>query len=112
MKRALPISPMGRVFATVAFVEALTWAGLLIGMYFKYHAADPTPIGVRVCGPLHGFAFMAYVVVTALAALFERLAPDVVVVLGDRIEAFAAASAASIAAASTVTPAMPADTAT
>ncbi|MFM7259839.1 MAG: UDP-N-acetylglucosamine 2-epimerase, partial [bacterium] len=32
--------------------------------------------------------------VTALAALFERLAPDVVVVLGDRIEAFAAASAA------------------
>ena len=34
--------------------------------------------------------------VTALAALFAQLAPDVVVVLGDRIEAFAAASAASI----------------
>lgn len=34
--------------------------------------------------------------VAAFAALFERLAPDVVVVLGDRIEAFAAASAASI----------------
>ncbi|MFM7050940.1 MAG: UDP-N-acetylglucosamine 2-epimerase, partial [Planctomycetota bacterium] len=34
--------------------------------------------------------------VTALAALFARLAPDAVVVLGDRIEAFAAASAASV----------------
>lgn len=34
--------------------------------------------------------------VSALAALFEQLTPDVVVVLGDRIEAFAAASAASI----------------
>lgn len=34
--------------------------------------------------------------VAALAAHFERLRPDVVVVLGDRIEAFAAASAASI----------------
>jgi len=34
--------------------------------------------------------------VSALAALFERLAPEAVVVLGDRIEAFAAASAASI----------------
>ncbi len=63
---------MGRVFATVAFIEALTWAGLLIGMYFKYHAADPTSIGVRVFGPVHGFAFMAYVVVTVLAAVRLR----------------------------------------
>ena len=34
--------------------------------------------------------------VSALAEHFARLAPDIVVVLGDRIEAFAAASAASI----------------
>ncbi len=34
--------------------------------------------------------------VSALAELFARLSPDAVVVLGDRIEAFAAASAASI----------------
>ncbi|WP_137190060.1 DUF3817 domain-containing protein [Stenotrophomonas rhizophila] len=66
------MTPMGRVFATVAFIEALTWAGLLVGMYFKYHAADPTPIGVRVFGPVHGFAFMAYVVVTVLAAVRLR----------------------------------------
>ena len=42
------MTPMGRVFATVAFIEALTWAGLLIGMYFKYHAADPTRGLLRV----------------------------------------------------------------
>jgi len=34
--------------------------------------------------------------VTGLGEAFEKLAPDVVLVLGDRIEAFAAASAASI----------------
>ncbi len=34
--------------------------------------------------------------VSKLAEIFARLAPDIVVVLGDRIEAFAAASAASI----------------
>lgn len=34
--------------------------------------------------------------VLALADIFARLAPDIVVVLGDRIEAFAAASAASV----------------
>jgi len=34
--------------------------------------------------------------VSALTEIFARLAPDIVVVLGDRIEAFAAASAASV----------------
>ena len=34
--------------------------------------------------------------VSELASIFARLAPDIVVVLGDRIEAFAAASAAAI----------------
>ncbi len=67
-----PMHPMGRVFATVAFIEALTWAGLLIGMYFKYQAADPSPVGVRLFGPLHGIAFLAYVMVTVLAAVKLR----------------------------------------
>lgn len=35
--------------------------------------------------------------ITGLAEAFDRLQPDVVLVLGDRIEAFAAASAASVA---------------
>jgi hypothetical protein len=28
--------PTGRLFAAVAFIEAVTWAGLLIGMWMKY----------------------------------------------------------------------------
>lgn len=72
MNAVTMMSPMGRVFAAVAFIEAMTWAGLLIGMYFKYYAADPTPIGVRVFGPVHGVAFMVYVVVSVLTAVRLR----------------------------------------
>jgi len=60
---------MGRVFAVVALFEAFTWAGLLVGMYLKYHAAEPTTAGVALFGPVHGVAFMVYVVVTVLAAV-------------------------------------------
>jgi hypothetical protein len=30
-----PMHPTGRLFAAVAFIEAVTWAGLLIGMWMK-----------------------------------------------------------------------------
>ncbi len=63
---------MGRVFAIVALFEAFTWAGLLVGMYFKYHAGEPTTLGVRIFGPVHGLAFMVYVVVSVLTALRQR----------------------------------------
>lgn len=54
-------------FRGAARVEAVTWVGLLVGMGFKYLIAD-TDLGVRVFGPLHGLAFIAYVVAAALAA--------------------------------------------
>ena len=63
---------MGRVFAIVALFEAFTWAGLLVGMYFKYHAGEPSTLGVRIFGPVHGLAFMVYVVVSVLTALRQR----------------------------------------
>lgn len=47
-------------FLTIAALEAVSWACLLIGMYFKYLAADPTEVGVKVFGPIHGFLFVAY----------------------------------------------------
>ncbi|WP_313460024.1 DUF3817 domain-containing protein [Stenotrophomonas sp.] len=72
MKTSAPLSPMGRVFAIVALFEAFTWAGLLVGMYFKYHAGEPTTLGVRIFGPVHGLAFMVYVVVSVLTALRQR----------------------------------------
>lgn len=62
---------MGRVFAAVAFIEALTWAGLLVGMFLKY-VTETTTMGVTIFGRLHGFAFIAYGVVTVLAAVRLR----------------------------------------
>ena len=66
-----PIAPAGRLFAVAAFLEGFTWSGLLIGMLLKY-GAETTELGVRIFGPLHGAAFLFYVVVTALCALRLR----------------------------------------
>lgn len=66
-----PLAPAGRLFAVAAVIEGFTWAGLLIGMLFKY-GAETTDLLVRVFGPLHGAAFLFYVVVTALSALRLR----------------------------------------
>jgi len=58
---------VGPAFQVAARVEAATWIGLLIGMAFKYELAD-NDLGVRVFGPLHGVAFIGYVLVTIVAA--------------------------------------------
>lgn len=55
----------GKLFATAALVEALTWTGLLVGMYMKY-VSGTTDLGVWLFGRLHGLAFLGYVVVTVL----------------------------------------------
>ena len=31
-----PVAPMGYVYMVIAFLEAVTWAGLLVGMYQKH----------------------------------------------------------------------------
>jgi integral membrane protein len=50
----------GRFFRAIAIAEAVSWAGLLIGMLFKYVLSD-NEIGVRIFGPIHGTVFLAYV---------------------------------------------------
>lgn len=50
----------------MALLEAVSWVGLLVGMYFKYLASAPTEIGVKVFGMAHGLVFVAFVVVAAL----------------------------------------------
>ena len=55
------------VFRVVAVAEACSWAGLLIGMFFKYVVVFDD-IGVNVFGPVHGALFVAYVVVTLVVA--------------------------------------------
>jgi integral membrane protein len=49
-------------FRVIAFAEALSWIGLLIGMYFKYLGSPRTEIGVKIFGPIHGGVFVAFVV--------------------------------------------------
>src|SRR3954467_13253145 len=49
-------------FRLVALAEAVTWVGLLIGMYFKYLGSPRTEIGVKVFGMAHGLVFIAFVV--------------------------------------------------
>ena len=60
------LSPSGRLFAIAAFLEGLTWAGLLVGMWLKY-GLQVTDTGVWLFGRLHGAAFLIYLVVTVIA---------------------------------------------
>ena len=53
----------------VALAEALSWVGLLVGMYFKYLGEPRTEIGVKIFGPIHGGVFIAFVVAAALAGV-------------------------------------------
>ena len=64
-------SPIGVLFAVVAFFEACTWAGLLVGMFLKY-VTGTTEMGVWLFGRLHGGAFMLYVAMTIVAAVSLR----------------------------------------
>ncbi|MBB4963645.1 DUF3817 domain-containing protein [Saccharothrix violaceirubra] len=59
-------TPVGR-FRLLAFAEAVSWAGLLLGMFFKYVVVG-NEIGVKVFGPIHGAIFVGYVLVTLMMA--------------------------------------------
>ena len=60
-----------RLFRGVAIAEAITWTGLLIGMFLKYGPPD-NETGVRIFGMLHGVVFVAYVVTTAVVWVDRR----------------------------------------
>lgn len=62
---------IGRIWAIIAAVEAVTWAGLLVGMVLKY-VTRTTEAGVQLFGALHGGAFIVYVIVTLVAAVMLR----------------------------------------
>jgi integral membrane protein len=53
-------------FRLIAFAEAISWVGLLVGMYFKYLGTPRTEVGVKVFGMAHGLVFMAFVVTALL----------------------------------------------
>ena len=57
-------TPAGR-FRVVAIAEAISWAALLIGMFFKYVVVE-NEVGVQIFGPIHGAIFVLYVIVALL----------------------------------------------
>ena len=61
-------------FRIVAVAEALSWIGLLAGMYVKY-VPETTELGVKVFGPIHGGIFVAYVVVALVVSRVLRWSP-------------------------------------
>ena len=69
MNTVLPVSNGARVrtwFRVVAFAEACSWLGLLIGMYLKY-VPETTEAGVKIFGPIHGGIFLLYLLMTLTA---------------------------------------------
>ena len=56
-------------FRIIAFAEAVTWVGLLTGMYFKYVGTPRTEIGVKIFGMAHGLVFIAFVLTAVLVGL-------------------------------------------
>jgi integral membrane protein len=63
-------------FRAVAFAEALSWLGLLVGMFFKY-VTETSEAGVKIFGPIHGGIFLLYLAVTLWVARPFRWSPVV-----------------------------------
>jgi integral membrane protein len=60
------VSPL-KLFRIAAVAEACSWAGLLVGMFLK-HIAGTTEVGVQIMGPIHGAAFVAYLIVSLVVS--------------------------------------------
>ncbi len=69
------------VFRTLAFAEAVSWAALLVAMYFKWIVADDPNAGaeggVPIAGPVHGGVFVAYVLISFVAWRVYAWSPKV-----------------------------------
>lgn len=78
-----------RLFKIVATAEAITWALLIAGMLQKY-VFQAGEWGVSIGGGIHGFVFLAYVVITVLVAVNQRWSAGIsVLALGAAVIPFA-----------------------
>jgi integral membrane protein len=59
--------PLIKAFRAAAVLEACSWLGLLIGMYFKW-IAKSGEAGVKIFGPIHGVIFISYVLLAVVVA--------------------------------------------
>jgi integral membrane protein len=69
MTGAFDLRSRGGWLRLVGLLEAVSWVGLLTGMYFKYVGSPRTEIGVKIFGPIHGGVFVAFVVVAIVAGI-------------------------------------------
>lgn len=75
MSTAFDIRNVAGWFRLIAFAEAVSWAGLLVGMYFKYLGSPQTEAGVKVFGPVHGAIFIAFVAAALLVGIARKWGP-------------------------------------
>lgn len=113
MTGAFDLRSVAGWFRLVALMEAVSWVGLLTGMYFKYLGTPRTEIGVKIFGMAHGLIFVGFVVLGVLAAITFKwatgtwllgllasivpLASVIFVIWADRTGRMGAPSAATIA---------------
>lgn len=62
-------------FRMIALAEAVSWVGLLVGMYFKYLGSPRTEVGVQVFGMAHGLVFVAFVVAGLAVGVTVKWSP-------------------------------------
>jgi integral membrane protein len=74
MTSAFDVRSAAGWFRVIALAEAVSWVGLLIGMYFKYLGTPRTEIGVKVFGMTHGLIFIAFVVAGLLVGIARKWA--------------------------------------
>ncbi|WP_370330922.1 DUF3817 domain-containing protein [Mycolicibacterium hippocampi] len=72
MTSAFDVRSVAGWFRLIALAEAVSWVGLLIGMYFKYLGSPQTEVGVKVFGPVHGGVFVAFVVAALLVGFAHK----------------------------------------
>ncbi len=59
-------------FRMIALAEAVSWVGLLAGMYFKYLGSPRTEVGVQVFGMAHGLIFISFVITGLLVGAAHK----------------------------------------
>jgi integral membrane protein len=69
MTSAFDLRTVAGWFRLIALLEAVSWVGLLIGMYFKYLGSPRTEVGVQVFGMAHGLIFIAFVLTGLLVGI-------------------------------------------
>lgn len=67
MNGVFDLSTAAKRFRFIAVAEAISWAGLLISMFFKYGPTHDA-IGVHIFGMVHGVIFIVYVVMAVVTA--------------------------------------------